>query len=48
VVESDTDSVTVLIPAELVPRGEYSLTLLRINSDGSSQSIPGYYFFNIE
>jgi hypothetical protein len=48
VVESDTDSVTVLIPAELVPRGEYSLTLLRINSDGSSQTIPGYYFFNIE
>ena len=48
VVASDTDSVTVLIPAELVPRGEYSLTLQRINSDGSSQTIPGYYFFNIE
>ncbi len=48
VAESDTDSVTVLIPAELLPRGEYSLTLHRTNSDGSSQTIPGYYFFNIE
>jgi len=48
VVESDTDSVTVLIPVKLLPQGEYSVTLLRVNSDGSSQPIPGYYFFNIE
>ena len=48
VVEVDSDSVTVLIPAELLPRGEYSLRLLRVNTDGSSQTIPGYYFFNIE
>lgn len=48
VVESNTDSVTVLIPTDLLPRGEYSLILLRVNSDGSSQTIPGYYFFNVE
>jgi hypothetical protein len=48
VVESDTDSVTVLIPVKLLPQGEYSVTLLRVNSDSSSQPIPGYYFFNIE
>ena len=48
VVESDTNSVTVLIPVGLLPRGEYSVTLLRVNSDGSYQTIPGYYFFNIE
>ena len=48
VVESDADSVTVLIPADLLPQGEYSVVLSRINSDGSSQTIPGYYFFNIQ
>lgn len=48
VVESDTDSVTVLIPVKLLQQGEYSVTLLKVNSDGSSQPIPGYYFFNIE
>jgi hypothetical protein len=48
VVESDADSVTILIPAKLLPQGEYSVTLVRINSDGSSNTIPGYYFFNIE
>lgn len=48
VVESDATSVSVSIPAKLLPPGEYSLRLLRITSDGSSQPIPGYYFFNVE
>jgi len=48
VVDSDAGSVTVSIPAELLPRGEYSLKLLRITNDGTPTTIPRYYLFNIE
>jgi hypothetical protein len=48
VVESDAESVSVLIPVELVPAGEYSLSLRRVGPDGRSQAIPGYYLFNVE
>ena len=48
VVETDGNSVSVSIPAELLPPGEYSLRLLRISDDGTSKPIPGDYLFNIE
>lgn len=48
VVESDAGSVTVSIPAELLPRGEYSLKLVRITGDGTTNTLPRYYLFNIE
>ena len=47
VVESDAGSVSVSIPAKLLPHGEYSLRLLRI-TNGISQPLPSYYLFNIE
>jgi hypothetical protein len=48
VVESDDGSVTVSIPVELLPPGEYSLILFRITNDGTSILIPRYYHFNIQ
>ena len=37
VVESDSDSATVLIPADLVSRGQYAVKLSITNPDGSEQ-----------
>jgi len=45
-VSSDPQSVTVLIPAELIPRGEYSIQLTITPPDGSTQELS--YLFNIE
>jgi hypothetical protein len=47
VVASDSESVSVEIPASLLPSGEYALTLTTINSDGTEETIPGQYLFNI-
>lgn len=47
VVESDAGSVTVSIPAELLPPGEYSLLLWRM-TNGTATPIPGSYLFNIK
>ncbi len=47
VVESDPQSASVVIPASLLPIGEYAVTLSVINSDGTEEKLPGQYQFNI-
>lgn len=47
VVASDAQTVTVEVPASLIPPGEYALTLTAIKSDGTDEKIPGQYLFNI-
>jgi hypothetical protein len=47
VVEHDSEGVWVVIPARLLPRGEYSLQLVAITG-GTEREIPGYYLFNVE
>lgn len=44
----DAESVSVEIPAALLPRGEYALKLYVIRPDGTQQRVPGLYFFNVE
>jgi len=46
VVGTDAESVTVIVPAELLPRGEYSLLLKIINPDSSEQQLS--YRFDVE
>lgn len=48
VVASDASSVTVAIPANQLPRGEYALNLFIIKADGTQQPLPGSYFFNVD
>jgi hypothetical protein len=45
-VGSDSQSVTVIIPAELISRGEYSIQLTITPPDGSTQELS--YLFNVE
>ena len=47
VVASDASSVSVSIPANQLPRGEYALNLFII-TDGAQQPLPGSYFFNVD
>ncbi len=46
ITESDAESITVVVPAKLVPRGEYSLRLNITNPDGTQQQLS--YLFNVE
>jgi hypothetical protein len=46
IVQSDPQSATVVIPTELVPRGEYSVLLTTKNPNGITQQLS--YLFNIE
>ena len=46
VVDSDSESATVVIPADLIPNGQYAVKLSITNPDGSEQE-PSYRF-NIE
>jgi hypothetical protein len=46
IVRSDPQSVTVMIPTELIPRGEYSLQLTPTTPDGTEQHLS--YLFNID
>jgi methionine-rich copper-binding protein CopC len=48
VVGQDTQSVTVQIPANQLPRGQYALKLFVINADDTEQRIPGNYLFDVE
>jgi len=45
--EQSGDSVTVAIPREQLPPGEYALDLYVIKPDGTEQLMPGSYFFNV-
>ena len=46
VTASDAQSVTVMIPTKLIPRGEYSLQLTTTTPDGTQQELA--YLFNVE
>jgi len=48
VLENDREGVWVVIPVSQLPRGEYSLKLVTISSDGTEREIPGDYLFNVE
>ena len=43
---SDSQSVTVIIPTELTPRGEYSIQLTLTTPDGTTQELS--YLFNVD
>lgn len=45
-VASDPESVTVIVPAELLTRGEYQLQLTTTKPDGTEQEL--YYPFNVQ
>jgi hypothetical protein len=47
VTEQSGDSVTVAIPREQLPPGEYALDLYMIKPDGTEQAMAGSYFFNV-
>jgi hypothetical protein len=44
----DEKSVSVVIPAAKLSRGQYALKLYRRNPDGSEQRVNGNYFFTVE
>lgn len=44
----DAQSVSVLIPASLLSRGQYAVTLFAVKEDGTEQPGYGTYFFNVE
>jgi len=46
--ESKAKSLTVVIPADDLIPGQYTLKLLRKNQDGTEQPVDGGYFFDIE
>jgi methionine-rich copper-binding protein CopC len=47
-VAQDGQSLTVVIPASELNRGQYSLKLFTVGSDGAEQRINGNYFFTVE
>lgn len=48
IAEQDAQSVSVVIPAAQLARGQYALKLFAINTDGTEQRINGSYFFIVE
>lgn len=44
----DNQTVTIKIPASLLNRGQYSIKMYRLTSDGTYTRIQGSYFFNVE
>jgi hypothetical protein len=44
----DAQSVSVVIPAAQLARGQYALRLFKTEADGAEQRVPGSYFFNVE
>jgi methionine-rich copper-binding protein CopC len=44
----DAQSVSVVIPAAQLARGQYALRLFAITANGAEQRIPGSYFFTVE
>ncbi len=45
---SDSNSVSVIIPAAQLRRGQYALRLYAIRSNGTEERITGNYFFMVE
>jgi hypothetical protein len=48
IAEFDSEAVSVVIPTDQIPRGEYLLKLTAIDGTGARHAIPGEYLFNIE
>jgi hypothetical protein len=46
--KQDANSVSVIIPANKLTRGQYSLKLFRREPDGIERRVPGNYYFNVE
>lgn len=46
--KQDTNSVSVVIPANKLTRGQYSLKLFRKDPDGTETRVSGNYYFNVE
>lgn len=46
--EQDARSVSVVIPAARLARGEYALRLYMTKADGTEQRVEGSYYFNVE
>lgn len=44
----DAQSVSVIIPASQLTRGQYALKLFAVKDDGTEQRINGSYFFTVE
>ena len=44
----DSRSVSAVIPAAQLARGQYALRLYKTDADGSEQRVPGSYFFNVK
>jgi methionine-rich copper-binding protein CopC len=44
----DERSVSAVIPADRLARGQYALNLFTINADGTEQGVSGSYFFTVE
>ena len=44
----DSNVVSVVIPRQQVPPGQYALSLTEVKADGTTQPVPGYYFFIVE
>lgn len=47
VVDHKEDAVTVAIPAQELPRGEYALELTAVKTDGTEEAVPGSYRFDV-
>ena len=48
IIGQDAQSVSVVLPAEQLTRGQYALKLFTVKADGTEQRIPGNYFFTVE
>ena len=46
--KQDANSVYVIIPANKLTRGQYSLKLFRKEPDGTETRVSGNYYFNVE
>ena len=48
IAEFNNEAVSVVIPTDQIPRGEYQLKVTAVDANGTPHAIPGEYFFNIE
>ncbi len=48
ILDHDREGVSVVVPVRQLPRGEYSLKLVAITSEGVEREIPGDYLFIVE
>ena len=46
--KQDANSISVIIPANKLTAGQYTLKLFRKNPDGTEERVPGNYYFNVD